>query len=133
MSNLSLPAPLSTFCFSIRIDVVIETGKELGARHLVFATPEHARVSCRDKEGRFLTEKKVVLGEVVASVTRDLRMMQETDKLEPNHAKSSREEKGGSGPSVIFNFNFLDRDKYSQSKKKMEIRKSEKLAAALAR
>ena len=36
-------------------------------------------------------------------------------------------------PVVNYNFSFLDRERYSQSKKKLEVRKSEKLAAALAR
>ena len=38
-----------------------------------------------------------------------------------------------SGPLVNFNFEFLDREKYSQSKKRMEVRKSEKLASALGK
>merc|ERR1711864_62861 len=37
------------------------------------------------------------------------------------------------GPTVNFDFSLLDREKYSQSKKRMEVRKSEKLASALAR
>ena len=39
----------------------------------------------------------------------------------------------GGNPVVNYNFAFLDRERYSQSKKKLEVRKSEKLAAALAR
>ena len=39
----------------------------------------------------------------------------------------------GGNPVVNYNFTFLDRERYSQSKKKLEVRKSEKLAAALAR
>ena len=38
-----------------------------------------------------------------------------------------------SGPVVNYNFDFLDREKYSQSKEKMKVRKSEKLAQALER
>jgi hypothetical protein len=33
---------------------------------------------------------------------------------------------------VDFNFDYLDRERYSHSKKKLEVRKSEKLAAALS-
>ena len=39
----------------------------------------------------------------------------------------------GGNPVVNYNFTFLDRERYSNSKKKLEVRKSEKLAAALAR
>jgi hypothetical protein len=48
---------------------------------------------------------------------------------------SSREEAGrggGAGPRVDYNFDHLDRERYSHSKKKLEVRKSEKLAAALS-
>ncbi len=52
---------------------------------------------------------------------------------------SNREEaagRGGSGgaggPRVDYNFDHLDRERYSHSKKKLEVRKSEKLAAALS-
>ena len=37
------------------------------------------------------------------------------------------------GPVVSYNFEFLDREKYQMVKKKMEVRKSEKLATALAK
>jgi hypothetical protein len=55
-------------------------------------------------------------------------------------ASSTREEgagRGGSGgagagPRVDYNFDHLDRERYSHSKKKLEVRKSEKLAAALS-
>jgi hypothetical protein len=51
---------------------------------------------------------------------------------------SNREEAGGrssgagAGPRVDYNFDHLDRERYSHSKKKLEVRKSEKLAAALS-
>ena len=48
-------------------------------------------------------------------------------------SSSSREEsRANTGPRVDFNFDYLDREKYSHSKKKLEVRKSEKLAAALS-
>jgi hypothetical protein len=49
-------------------------------------------------------------------------------------SSSSREESRASnaGPRVDFNFDYLDRERYSHSKKKLEVRKSEKLAAALS-
>ncbi len=54
-------------------------------------------------------------------------------------SSSSREEAGGrggsggaAGPRVDYNFDHLDRERYSHSKKKLEVRKSEKLAAALS-
>jgi hypothetical protein len=50
-------------------------------------------------------------------------------------SSSTREEAGrggGAGPRVDYNFDHLDRERYSHSKKKLEVRKSEKLAAALS-
>ena len=45
-----------------------------------------------------------------------------------------QESVGSTAPALVsYNFQFLDREKYSQSKKKLEVRRSEKLAAALAR
>jgi len=118
-----------------RMDELTELARELGAEIAIFATPEHARVSYGDKEGRFLAEKKIGLGEVVNLVTRDLLKVGVEGEVGVGSytTKSSKDDRVNSGPMVVFNFNFLDRDKYSQSKKKMEVRKSEKLAAALAR
>ena len=42
------------------------------------------------------------------------------------------ESRTSTGPRVDFNFDYLDRERYSHSKKKLEVRKSERLAAALS-
>ncbi len=56
--------------------------------------------------------------------------------MQGQKASSNREEAGGrgggAGPRVDYNFDHLDRERYSHSKKKLEVRKSEKLAAALS-
>ncbi len=57
--------------------------------------------------------------------------------MQGQKATSNREEVGrgsgaGAGPRVDYNFDHLDRERYSHSKKKLEVRKSEKLAAALS-
>merc|ERR1712192_383795 len=56
----------------------------------------------------------------------------ETGKEKEDRVAIHKGETGGN-PVVNYNFTFLDRERYSNSKKKLEVRKSEKLATALAR
>merc|ERR1711874_338727 len=45
---------------------------------------------------------------------------------------SERESERCAGQTVNYSWQFIDRDRFSQSKKRQEVRRSEKLAAALA-
>jgi len=138
----------SVLAHSNRMDELTELAKEIGAEIIIFAMPEVARISFSDKDGRFLAEKKIPLGDVVSLVTRDyiraggnIETTSASDATRigsditaGNSSKTAMAtDRLTSGPSVVYNFNFIDRDRYSQSKKRLEIRKSEKLAGALSR
>ena len=121
-----------------RSDEMKEVAKDIGAELVVMTTSDGAAlVSQSDREGRW-ADKKLLNGEVSAHVLntfKKLAVNEATDVL-LNKQESVQEKAGcgsSSGPLVNFNFEFLDREKYSQSKKRMEVRKSEKLASALSK
>ena len=121
-----------------RTDEVKEVAKDIGAELVVMMTADGgALVSQSDREGRW-ADKKLLNGEVsvhIINTFKKLLVNEATDTL--SNKQESVQEKAScgnsSGPLVNFNFEFLDREKYSQSKKRMEVRKSEKLASALSR
>jgi len=121
-----------------RSDEVQELAKDIGAELVVMISADGgALVSQSDREGRW-ADKKFVAGEVLAHVVTVFKKLSVSEGAEVSLSKQeSVQEKTGcansSGPLVNFNFEFLDREKYSQSKKRMEVRKSEKLASALSR
>ena len=87
------------------------------------------------------TERKLAGQEVVQQLVSLARRLEDSS-VEPGKqpdqitdGRAGRQESVGStAPALVsYNFQFLDREKYSQSKKKLEVRRSEKLAAALAR
>ena len=120
-----------------RGDEAVEIAKEDGAEFVVMMSPAAesvALVSQLDKDGRMM-ERKLTSGDVVNHLISCVGKSGESDgvagltRLESISSHNTT----SSGPIVNYNFDFLDREKYSQSKKKMEVRKSEKLAQALDR
>ena len=84
------------------------------------------------------TERKLAGQEVVQQLVSLARRLEDSS-VEPGKqpdqttdGRAGRQESVGStAPALVsYNFQFLDREKYSQSKKKLEVRRSEKLAAA---
>jgi len=121
-----------------RSDELQELAKDNGAELVVMVSSEGgALVSQSDREGRW-ADKKFGNGEVLAHIINVFKKLSVSEGAEVSLSKQeSVQEKTGcgnsGGPLVNFNFEFLDREKYSQSKKRMEVRKSEKLASALSR
>ena len=123
---------------TIRSDELQELAKDNGAELVVMVSSEGgALVSQSDREGRW-ADKKFGNGEVLAHIINVFKKLSVSEGAEVSFSKQeSVQDKTGcgnsGGPLVNFNFEFLDREKYSQSKKRMEVRKSEKLASALSR
>eukprot|EP00092_Neocalanus_flemingeri_P000288 GFUD01000308.1.p1 GENE.GFUD01000308.1~~GFUD01000308.1.p1 ORF type:complete len:1589 (+),score=464.17 GFUD01000308.1:43-4809(+) len=121
-----------------RSDELIELAKDHGAEVVVLVAADGgALVSQSDRDGRW-ADKKFGSGEVVPHVVNVFKKLSVGEGTDVSLSKQeSVQDKTGwgnsSGPLVNFNFEFLDREKYSQSKKRMEVRKSEKLASALGR
>ena len=124
---------------TIRGDEAVELAKESGAEHVVMmsaATESVALVSQMEKDGR-MVERKLTSAEVVSYLTSCVRCSSDNEggvglaRMESTVAPTYNTT--SSGPIVNYNFDFLDREKYSQSKEKMKVRKSEKLAQALER
>ena len=119
-----------------RGDEAVELAKECGAEYVVMmstAAESVALVSQMDRDGRMM-ERKLTSAEVVSHLTSCVGRTGDSEgglvRMESTVASVNS---ASSGPIVNYNFDFLDREKYSQSKEKMKVRKSEKLAQALER
>ena len=83
-----------------------------------------------------MMERKLTTAEVVSHLTSCVGRSGEAESgagLARMESTVASYNTTSSGPVVNYNFDFLDREKYSQSKEKMKVRKSEKLAQALER
>ena len=116
-----------------------EVAKDHGAEFVVMmaaAADGVALVSQIDRDGRIVAlERRFSSGDVVAHLRGCVRKGGETSDqsvlARQESSVSQNYSSASSGPVVNYNFEFLDREKYSQSQKKMVVRKSEKLATAL--
>ena len=87
-----------------------------------------------DSDGR-LIEKKLTSAETVPHILNIVRRG-ESDSIvvtRQDSAPSNNVPASTAAPIVNYNFEFVDREKYPLSKKKLEVRKSEKLATAVER
>lgn len=122
---------------SSRGDGLVELAREVGADLVVVATPGGGALLAQ--ADRSWQERKVAAGGaglarwgLVAAgggVACVLDRQGETAVREEKVVTAQQTSAGNIG----YNFDFLDRERFNQSKKKMEVRKSERLAAALAR
>ena len=135
--NASVSARLEQ---TTRGDVLIEHGKELGANMVVLCSNGGGGLIAQ--ADRSWQERKVSVGGSGLSRWGLVVMERKVACLLDRPGDTVREKedrvaihKGetGGNPVVNYNFTFLDRERFSQSKKKLEVRKSEKLATALAR
>ena len=117
-----------------RTDEAVEVARDTGAEVVVMMSSDgSALVSHLDREGRS-QERKVAGGEIVSYLCSHFRKLSSGEEiLSRQDALPQDKDKPSSAPVVNYNFDFLDREKFSLSKKKMEVRKSEKLASALAK
>ena len=114
-----------------RTDEAVEVARDSGAELVVMmASDSSALISHLDKEGR-IQERKFCAGEVVPHLTNYFRKQNE-ELMTRQESQVPQDKPSSSAPVVNYNFDFLDREKFSLSKKKLEVRKSEKLASALA-
>ena len=114
-----------------RTDEAVEIARDSGADLVVMmASDSSALVSHLDKEGRS-QERKLGAGEILPHLTTYFRKQNE-ELLTRQESQAPQDKPSSSAPVVNYNFDFLDRERFSLSKKKLEVRKSEKLASALA-
>jgi len=130
---------IKVFLFdSPRSDEAIEVAKEHGVECIVMvASDGSALISQVDKEGR-MNEKKIPGPEVLNHLCNLFKRQNTVDIYEAQGIQRQESiiqmsNTSTNGPVVSYNFEFLDREKYQMVKKKMEVRKSEKLATALAK
>ena len=124
-----------------RGDVLLEHGKEMAASMVIVCTSGGGGLIAQ--ADRSWQERKVTAGGsglarwglvvMESKVACLLDKPGETGLREKEDRVAMHKGETGGNPVVNYNFSFLDRERYSQSKKKLEVRKSEKLAAALAR
>ena len=114
-----------------RTDEAVEVARDSGAELVVMMQSDSsALVSHLDTEGR-IQERKLGAGEIVPHLTNHLRKQNE-ELMTRQESQPPPDKASSSAPVVNYNFDFLDKEKFSRSKKKLEVRKSEKLASALA-
>ena len=114
-----------------RTDEAVEVARDSGAELVVMMSSDgSALIAHLDKEGRS-QERKFGAGEVVTHLTNFFRKQNE-ELMTRQESVAPQDKPSSSAPVVNYNFDFLDREKFSLSKKKLEVRKSEKLASALA-
>ena len=117
-----------------RSDEAVEIAKDNGAEYVVMVAPDGVSVMAQlEKEGRVI-EKKFTNAEVIGYLTNTFKKVAAGDNSEnviSRQESSVSYNPTSSGPIINYNFDFLDREKYSMSKKKLDVRKSEKLATAL--
>ena len=110
-----------------RTDEAIETARDVGAEYVVMIAADGvAMLSHLDDDGR-LVEKKFGAGEI----SNYLIHIYNSDHNTPLRHESTISVNTSSAPVINYNFDFIDREKYSLSQKKLVVRKSERLATAL--
>jgi len=131
-----------------RVDDLDEVSRDLCAAITVICDGENVRVTtptcqspllgCDGKLHRLIGEEG--RRELVSNLVKQVHSVQVGDKGEPpsqsclvqkHDSVTEKLEKTGA-PVVNYNWQFMDKDKYSQTKKRQEVRRSEKLASALS-